>query len=197
MPGTGTEQDREARVTEALTRESDRGCVLLGAAMLDEALELLIRAACRPDEAAAAAVRDLFEVPYAPLRSLSAKAHLAFSLGLVTAQDLSTITLIRKLRNEFAHGYDHLDFNSPGIEQRVRLLIADGKPKRRDEAGDELVDLHGAKVKRGELVTRLAFIFAVVGVIARLEANATWIRKANPVHEIIRRIEQRHSAEKE
>ena len=70
-------------IAQALVKESDRGCVILGAAWLNTALEQLLRAICRTaPEDTKASVDPLFQ-GYAPLATFSAKIQLAFALGVL------------------------------------------------------------------------------------------------------------------
>lgn len=61
------------------TKESDRGCAIIGASFLEDQLEDLIRAICRSDEEA---VDRLFE-GYAPFATFSARIQAAFALRLM------------------------------------------------------------------------------------------------------------------
>ncbi len=114
---------RDHEVTEALLHESDRGCVLLGAALLDEALEETLRAAFRNDAAARRDVQSLFKAAYAPLRSFAVKAQLAFALGLISRRVFDRITIIRQLRNAFAHSHGHLDSNRRRPSSRATAVV--------------------------------------------------------------------------
>jgi DNA-binding MltR family transcriptional regulator len=150
---------RDHEVTEALLHESDRGCVLLGAALLDEALEETLRAAFRNDAAARRDVQSLFKAAYAPLRSFAVKAQLAFALGLISRRVFDRITIIRQLRNAFAHSHGHLDFQSPSIKDQLDVMIgAAGAPREEDE---QFIELPKMKVRRGHLTARLAFALCV------------------------------------
>lgn len=90
-------QQHLATLAPTLRGESERGCVLVGAAFLEEVLEAMLRA--RLVEGTA---DPLFEYPQA-LSSFSAKITLCFAVGAVNADERHDLDVIRDLRNEFAH----------------------------------------------------------------------------------------------
>jgi DNA-binding MltR family transcriptional regulator len=66
-------------------------------------------------------VEDLFEGGNAPLGTFSARAKLAYTLGLISAEELHDIDLIRKIRNDFAHDMK-ASFKVQAIKNRCKLL---------------------------------------------------------------------------
>lgn len=110
---------------DMLSHESERGCVIVGAALLDEALEqiLKIRLVPSPEK------RDkLFNGAYAPLGSFSAKIDFAYRVGIIGLNRRSILHLIRKLRNDFAHSTLQLSFDSQQVRNRVKELFKLNKP---------------------------------------------------------------------
>ena len=105
------------KISSQLRAESDRGTVIVAAAIIDEALEQLLKARLAPSNG-----RDdeLFDSPYAPLSSFSAKIDFAYRVGVVAAEVKATFHLLRKLRNEFAHSSGNLDFGSQLVQSRIR-----------------------------------------------------------------------------
>jgi len=91
--------DDVARLVEDFSRETDRGVALLGAAFLDDALNLMLRAALVDD---ADAVNRLIG-PGRPLETFGACTHLAYCMGLIGPDLYADINLIREIRNDFAH----------------------------------------------------------------------------------------------
>jgi len=108
------------KLYEQLKSESDRGSVIVAAALVDESLEQLIKARLAPSNG-----RDdeLFDTPYAPLSSLSAKIDFAYRAGVIRAQLKSTLHLLRRLRNDFAHSSGTLDFSSHKVQSRIREIF--------------------------------------------------------------------------
>ena len=89
---------------EAMLKESDRGCVLIGAAYLDDALEEMLRTNFSGDEnVVKKVVSPLFKGGNAPLGTFSVKTNISFALGLINNETFKALNNIRKVRNEFAH----------------------------------------------------------------------------------------------
>jgi DNA-binding MltR family transcriptional regulator len=110
---------RAANFFETIKVESDRGCVLVAAAFLDEALELLLRAQMSHDRAV---VKNSVEPLFAgigPLKSFWAKTELCRVLKLVSEQEYADLTSIRNLRNYFAHSYVDATFEDPKAAEIV------------------------------------------------------------------------------
>lgn len=100
-----------SRFLEELQTESDRGLALVGASVLDDKVRATLASffvECRP-------ASRLLEVPNAPLGAFSARADLCLALGLVDQFEHTEISLIRKIRNEFAHGLHGTNFQSERI----------------------------------------------------------------------------------
>ena len=105
---------------EMLHRESERGSVIVGAAVMDEALELLLkkRLVASPEIS-----DELFKGPYAPLSDFAAKIDFAYRVGLIGRNHRSSLHLIRKLRNDFAHSSMQLNFESQKVHSRIQELF--------------------------------------------------------------------------
>jgi len=103
-----------------LRKESDRGTVIVSAALVEEALEALLKARLAPTNGKD---DELFDIPYAPLGTLSAKIDLAYRVGIIRAQLKSSLHLLRKMRNDFAHSSRQLDFTSRSVQGRIRELF--------------------------------------------------------------------------
>lgn len=104
----------------ALNAESDRGAVLIAAAMLD-------------DEE----TKRLLEGFNAPLGTLSARILGAFALGILSEREYRECERIRKIRNVFAHNV-HASFG----EQKLRDLCANLEGSAKDY-DDVQVDAKG------------------------------------------------------
>ena len=106
---------------ELLQEEPDRGCAIVGAAFLEDALGSLLRAyfADDPDT-----VGQLLGTRGA-LGNFHHRIHMAFALGLIGPGDKQNLTTIRKIRNDFAHLYREADFEHKTIRpqcMQLRLL---------------------------------------------------------------------------
>jgi hypothetical protein len=101
-----------------LTLESDRGAALFAAAHLDESLGNLIKAYLVDDDQVA---KPIFSGT-AFLATFSARIDLAYLLGLIPPIVRRELHLIRKIRNDFAHSTESLEFDSPAMASRIREL---------------------------------------------------------------------------
>jgi len=102
-----------------LATEGERVAVIISAARIDFVLESLLKGLMVPNTAASDPLFDSDR----PLGTFSAKIALAYRLQLIDAELQQAITVIRKIRNDFAHSMrpEHLA-NSPHRE-RVDELI--------------------------------------------------------------------------
>jgi hypothetical protein len=108
--------------------ESDRGYVLFLAAQID----IYLREVLESFLVAHSSVAELFDGPYAPFKSLSAKTNVAFVLGLITREEAARIDAVRKVRNVFAHELD-ASFDSAKVKKLcAKPPIFDGRLCDRD-----------------------------------------------------------------
>jgi hypothetical protein len=105
---------------EEFAKESDRASVILSVALLDHALESILKARLVP---IGSAEDSLFEGAYAPISTFSARIDLAYRLGLVSTKLSRDLHLIRKIRNEFAHNITGCTFQSSSVRSRVIELM--------------------------------------------------------------------------
>jgi len=114
-------------------KETDRAAVILSAAMLDRVLENLLRTRLVPIPGSE---DSLFNAPYAPISTFSAKIDLAYRIGLISANLCRDLHLIRRIRNDFAHDVTNCSFEHAGTRDRILELtqssgFADRHPKMR------------------------------------------------------------------
>jgi DNA-binding MltR family transcriptional regulator len=101
---------------ERMNFESERACAILGGALLDARLEHLFRRKlrCSHDE--------LLEGT-GPIGTFSARIRLARALDWISEDARFDLDIIRKIRNDFAHSFDHsLSFNDQSITDRCASL---------------------------------------------------------------------------
>ncbi|WP_217267786.1 MULTISPECIES: MltR family transcriptional regulator [Halomonadaceae] len=79
---------------------TERGLVLVWAAMLDEMLSRLLERFLVEDKVTQEVLRD---GPSGPLTSFSSRTKVAFSLGLIAKDEMQAINKVRTIRNDFAH----------------------------------------------------------------------------------------------
>jgi mannitol operon repressor len=99
-------------------KESDRGAALLAGSMLDEIALRILRAFLieQPES------EKLLEGFNAPLGSFNARLVAAYSLGLIETEEYNQANTVRKVRNEFAHGWGDLAFEDAKVAALVELL---------------------------------------------------------------------------
>lgn len=104
-----------------LQGESDRGAALVGAALIDDQLDRLLRAHLIEGKVA----DSLLDGGNAPLGTFSTRLKLAYSLGLLSKLEYDEGDLIRRIRNEFAHGLHGLTFQKDKVKDLCLNLRAD------------------------------------------------------------------------
>jgi DNA-binding MltR family transcriptional regulator len=158
-------------VAKMLLKESDRGCAIFGASILDDELEFLLRAYFRDDpKAVKDTINSLFNGE-APLATFSSRIKLAFALNLITRTMQSRIDIIRKLRNDFAHESGPLDFNDPRCRDRYNVLVTEWKdllPKQENPSTEELSK-------------RVGFILAVSKLAGQIRTMKEFIKRLEDV----------------
>jgi hypothetical protein len=100
-----------------LNKESDRGAVLISAAMIDDLLERTILAFLLENEK----TKRLLDGFNAPLGTLAARALAAFSLGLLSETEYHDCEQLRKIRNAFAHNV-HMSFEDQSVKDICKNL---------------------------------------------------------------------------
>lgn len=133
------------RVLDRIPTENDHATVLVATGFLSELLRKLIEARLLSNSGAT----SLFGGPTAPLQSLSARSSLALAIGLINADEYRRITLMRRIRNAFAH-----EFNASFMDEavatkcflfdpKIKMPKTDGRygslRKRADAGKDEFV----------------------------------------------------------
>jgi hypothetical protein len=142
---------------QELQGESDRGLALVGASVLDEKL----RATLAAFMAESGAASRLLDAGNAPLATFSARADACLALGLIDQFEHDEIRLVRKVRNEFAHGLHGTSFQSEPIKGYCSSL----KSHLPEGAGHPTAD------------ARFRFIHSIVGLVSRLYYRAEWVAR--------------------
>lgn len=102
-------------------KETDRGCALLAASLLDNELEKLLSKFFVNNNKIQ---KKLFSVN-GPLGTLSSKIDLSFALGFVSKRDLNRLHTIREIRNDFGHSFKNLNFTDIKISQKIKSMALD------------------------------------------------------------------------
>jgi hypothetical protein len=134
----------------------DRSLVLVATGKLDEFLAVCIVTKCR-----LLADKRMFERVFegeGPLSRFAHKISVAHLLGLLVGDMLHDITIMRKIRNEFAHDYTFKDFGTKEISSRCKSL------KLHIDLSDEILNLAGT-AERKAFITSAAMMSLHLAVI--------------------------------
>lgn len=190
-------EERRREVVETLMKESDRGCAIFGAAILHDDLGRLLREFFRKDPRSVKQVIDpLFEA-YRPLASFQARIDLAYSLALIRRSTFDKLHVVRKLRNEFAHESGLIDFDDERCRDRLRLLIAEGKPKSARPEDSEIVDFGGHNLPKHQVINRVAFVIAISENSASIRFLEGQLKRGRDVRLALLRQEEQDHDERE
>lgn len=115
----------------SLYQETDRGCALMAAAYLDDALSELLKKNLIKDKK----ISDRLFESNQPLGNFSSKIDVAYALGLIGKNICQNLHLVRKIRNDFAHVADPIGFEHPPIKSRcceltLHTLENNTKPRK-------------------------------------------------------------------
>jgi DNA-binding MltR family transcriptional regulator len=97
--------------------ESDRAAAILSVALLDAQLEEILTAFGADEHSLAELLR-----PDQPIGSLSARRRLCLALGLISPEEAAELSILGKIRNEFAHRLAGQGFDNRPIVGWVQSL---------------------------------------------------------------------------
>lgn len=120
-------------INKELSKESDWGCTLMSCSCLDAILYKILQGFFVEGDTS----KKLIEGFNAPLGSFSTRISAAFALGLISDQEYREITILRRVRNRFAHhvqaSFDmqdirdlcyNLTLNVPDVDPRGRYVTS-------------------------------------------------------------------------
>lgn len=98
----------------------DRTTAIMASGLIDDvlALGIMSRFQVMPTDAQ---IAEMF-TGYGPLATLSARTSVAYLLGAINADARHDLQIIRKIRNEFAHVIEPIDFATKRIASRCNSL---------------------------------------------------------------------------
>lgn len=105
---------------DQLSKESDRGCVIISASLIDDVLTRLVKAKLAPS---IEKQDELFDNASSPFSTFSAKIDLAYRLGIIRPHVRASFHLVRRIRNDFAHVIGSGNFDSDSVSSRIRELF--------------------------------------------------------------------------
>ena len=101
-------------------KETDRGCALVGAALLDNQLENTLRSFFKKNKES----EELLSAN-GPLGTFSSRIKLAFCIGAIIDMEYHELEIIRVIRNEFAHGLHGISFETQKIRDLCKNFNSD------------------------------------------------------------------------
>ena len=107
------------KIVESLKDESDRGSVVLAAAWLDESLTRIIAKFLKP---VSGNKENLLKAGQ-PIGDFGTRIVLADRLNLIHPNLIQSLTICRRLRNDFAHLSSDLSFSTASVKDRVEQLF--------------------------------------------------------------------------
>lgn len=160
-----------------MLEERGRGAVLVGVARVDAALQHLLESVMSP---ASVKGDGLFQ-PDRPLGSLGAKVALAYRLGLIDAAVERALSVLRKLRNAFAHSAESASLSDPAHASRLASVYEEARANAL-WAPLESVLAAQPPTAHGPLDPALRdYILLITILVAFLEAHAQQLKPVQPV----------------
>lgn len=158
-----------------LIHESDRGCVLVASAIIDNELELLFRDLFR--SRSKITVKDLdflLTAPLAPLKSTSIKIRFAFALGLIKEPWNKALAALQKLRSTVAaHTREEMELTADHVVEIEKHFPPEVKARWGDKsylAQYDQMARHRAQLNLPAIsVTRCEFSMLASYLITTLE----------------------------
>ncbi len=114
----GSFGDQLNRTFEEVFKQTDRASAIVSSALLEELLERLLLAFLIDHQSVE---RDLFD-GMSPLSTMSAKINLAYYLGLLEQSEFEDLKLIKNIRNDFAHSFEGINFETQRIRDKCLQL---------------------------------------------------------------------------
>lgn len=113
-------EDDLSNYHDRIWAESDRGAAVMAAALVERALEDRIRS--KLHDPGGGVQESWFESHNAPFRTFSAKIALGRALELYDADIEELLTIVKNIRNAFAHCMSPLDFKHPTLVKECQKL---------------------------------------------------------------------------
>jgi hypothetical protein len=112
-------QEEFLKIAESLKVESDRGCVLVVAALVENALEehIAARLIQKIDK------KDELMSSNKPIYSFCSKIDFAYRLGIIPIHERKIYHRLRELRNECAHSIEQQDFAKNHFKDKMNNII--------------------------------------------------------------------------
>ncbi|KWO50832.1 hypothetical protein WM28_13315 [Burkholderia ubonensis] len=106
------------RLTRTLRDHDERGLILSLAAFAEEALGRLLEAFMLSVQA----TTDLLTGFNAPLGTFSSRIKASYALGLINEEQFKDLEYLRKIRNEFAHAWEHVNLDQDKLASLAKNM---------------------------------------------------------------------------
>jgi hypothetical protein len=123
------ELDEFLAFVQEFVGESDRAAVILGAAKIDTQLYQILQKVLVPQPSSG---DDLLDTER-PLSSFSSRINMVYRVGLIDAEFVRALHLIRKIRNSCAHELSGVSLGAGPARDRIRELVGPLKARRQFE----------------------------------------------------------------
>lgn len=146
-------------ILDGLDSETDRAAALVSAALLDTALERLIRHSLKRKDSELN--NQLFQ-QRGPLGDFYSKIIVASAFGVISEALAGELTIVRNIRNVFAHATTNLLFATPQIKneiKRSRLLKVINEKVPQETRSPSMPEVNDIPIQREFLLlVRIVFI---------------------------------------
>ncbi|WP_080057585.1 MltR family transcriptional regulator [Spirosoma aerolatum] len=154
-----------SKLRKELNKETDRGCCLMAVSYIDSILEKLLRRKLIGNKKH----KDNLFNANGSLNTLSSKINLSYSIGLLSKTAMTDLNIVRKIRNEFGHSFEIIDFKTDKIKDEI------AKIKSSMYNGDEIRDIEPRRI----------FVNAVSGIVGEIHSTLTFdpefVEKTNTI----------------
>jgi hypothetical protein len=123
---------------DLLHKESDRGKVLISTGFIEQQLKEVLLGFMLENKTA----DELVDGTNAPLGTFSARISASYVLGLISEKEHHDLTLIRRIRNDFAHDI-HTSFETSSVIDRCKALRLKAQDYTSEKMGEVVVNAAG------------------------------------------------------
>jgi DNA-binding MltR family transcriptional regulator len=173
--------------------ESDRGTVVSGVALVDDALTKLILAKMSAlDHYIPGPIHKFRESLFSPegqgcFSSLHSKYQIAYAMGWISEQTHKDIKILGRIRNRAAHDFDHFTFISKDVIKQLRKLsqLSDWSDEDLLSPGCLPINFYGSDISylAGGPSAKTEFMMALFEIVEVLDIEIH-CAKIPPKHEI-------------
>ena len=167
------------KVTADLRKESERGCVVLAFAWMDDQLTSNLRKYLLPSAQQSEKADELLGIGR-PIGDAATKIDLCLRLAILQPNTYKSLHLFRRLRNDFAHLNSSISFKDQSTHDRVVAIFENEveminglwQAMIRDEEVRKLTEqnrgMNGAKILKVALGTRKLFEMTAAALVSGL-----------------------------